>query len=83
MASRAALRRLGGAEVGAVEALVEADRVDRATELGGDRLEQAGVVLVEGVERGVLEVDHSPGPGGGLDRDGELGADVVGVVVAR
>ncbi len=72
--------RLGGAHVGAVEALEEADRVERAADLRGDRLEQAGIVGREGVADDVLEVDGAPRPAADEDRDRQLRHHVAGRV---
>ena len=53
-------QRLRGAEVGALEPLVEAGGAKRGAHLVGDGDEQAHVVLVERVRAHLLHVDRTP-----------------------
>ncbi len=52
--------RLRGAEVGALELLVERGRAQRGADLVGDRLDEPHVVLAERAGLELLDVDDAP-----------------------
>ena len=72
--------RLRSADVRALELFVERGRAEGGAQLVGHGLDQTGVSLVEGLDRLLLDVEHSPQLRADPDRCHQLRADALRVL---